>query len=334
MRAVLIEESGAAPRVADDVDEAGLLGSGSAAVSGPAVELDVLFSSVNYKDGLALAGHGIARAWPLIPGIDLVGRVTASDVDDWRPGDLAVLDGDDLGETRHGGFATRARVRPHALIRLPEAISPVRAAAIGTAGYTAMLCVLALEDAGLAPGDGEVLVTGAAGGVGSVAISLLAGRGHRVVASTGRAEEQAGYLERLGAAEVMDRRELSEQAGRPLQSQRWAGAVDSVGSTTLANVLAQTCYGGTVAACGLAQGVDLPATVMPFILRGVTLAGIDSVHAPRDLRQRAWNALAAELDLEMLDGLTTTIGLAETIPYAGEILAGRVRGRTAVDVDR
>ncbi|WP_449281822.1 MDR family oxidoreductase [Leucobacter sp.] len=330
MRAIVVDAKGAEPRVAEDVEE-GLLGGDDA---DGAVELDVLYSSVNYKDGLALAGRGIIRSWPLIPGIDLVGRVTASRADGWAEGDLAVLDGDGLGEYRHGGFADRARVRPDALVRLPETIGPLHAAAIGTAGFTAMLSVLALEDAGVAPDAGEILVTGAAGGVGSVAISLLAGRGYRVVASTGRAEEQGEYLAGLGAARLIDRRELSEEAGKPLQEQRWAGAIDSVGSTTLANVLAQTAYGGAVAACGLAQGADLPTTVLPFILRGVTLAGANSVDAPLALRQRAWDALAAEIDRELLDGMTEIIGLADTPARAAEILAGRVRGRTVVDVNR
>lgn len=326
MRAIVVDEQGAEPRLADGLEESELLEG--------AVELDVLYSSFNYKDGLALAGRGIVRSWPLIPGIDLVGRVTSSDVEGWRAGDLAVLNGDGLGEYRHGGFATRARVRPDALVRLPETITPLRAAAIGTAGFTAMISVLALEDGGVGPDEGEVLVTGAAGGVGSVAISLLAGRGYRVVASTGRAGEQADYLSGLGAARTIDRRELSEAVGKPLQEQRWAGAIDSVGSTTLANVLAQTSYGGTVAACGLAQGPDLPATVLPFILRGVTLTGANSVDAPRALRQRAWDALAAEIDRGRLDGMTETIGLDDARAHAAEILRGRVRGRTVVDVNR
>lgn len=321
MRAVLIESEGAPARLTD-VDEGILDG---------AIELDVLASSYNFKDGLAVSGRGrIARTFPLVAGIDVVGRVTASSDAAWAPGDVVVLNGDGLGESRHGGFAQRARVRPDALVRIPPAISAERAAAIGTAGFTAMLAVLALEDAGVAPGSGDVLVTGAAGGVGSVAIALLAGRGHRVVASTGRAEEEGDYLRGLGAAELLDRRELSEEVGKPLQGQRWAGAVDSVGSTTLANVLAQTTWGGTVVACGLAQGADLPTTVLPFILRAVTLAGANSVEAPRPLRQRAWDALAAELDLDALDGMTTTIGLSETIGYADRILGGAVRGRTVV----
>jgi len=322
MRAVVIESEGAPARLAE-IDERTMLEGD--------VDVDVLASSYNFKDGLAVSGRGrIARTLPLIAGIDLVGRVTSSRAEQWAPGDVVVLTGDGLGETCHGGFATRARVRPDALIRLPDTLTPERAAAIGTAGFTAMLAVLALDDAGVAPGSGDVLVTGAAGGLGSVAIALLAGRGHRVVASTGRAEEERGYLTGLGAAELLDRRQLGETIGKPLQTQRWAGVVDSVGSTTLANALAQTRYGGTVVACGLAQGADLPATVMPFILRAVTLTGANSVDTPRPLRERAWAALADELDLESLDAMTTTIGLSETLAYADEILAGRVRGRTVV----
>src|SRR5699024_3344793 len=281
MRAILIESEGAAPRLLEDADESLLSGD---------VALDVLATGLNYKDGMALAGKGIARTHPLIPGIDLVGRVTESTgpaAERFSAGDLVVLNGAGIGESRHGGFATRARVRPDALVCLPATLSPERAAAIGTAGFTAMLAVLRLEDAGLTLVDGDVLVTGASGGAGSIAIALLAGRGHRVIALTGRGREHGEYLRSLGAAEIVDRRELSEEPGRPLQSQRFAGAVDGVGSTTLANVLAQTTWGGTVAAYGLAQGPDLPATVLPFILRGVTLAGINSVECPLPLRERA-----------------------------------------------
>lgn len=326
MRAVLIDSEGAAARLVEDADESLLSGE---------VTLDVLVSSYNYKDGMAIAGKGIARTHPLIPGIDLVGRVT--DVEPgtegrFSAGDLVLLNGDGIGESRHGGFATRARVRADALVRLPAGLSPERAAAIGTAGFTAMLAVLRLEDTGVTPESGDVLVTGASGGAGSIAVALLAGRGHRVIASTGRSHENAEYLRELGAAEVMDRRELSEEPGRPLQSQRFAGAIDGVGSTTLANVLAQTSWGGTVAAYGLAQGPDLPTTVLPFILRGVTLAGVNSVECPLPLRERAWDALAAELDMDLLDAMTTSIGLSETIDYAERILSGQVRGRTVVEV--
>lgn len=333
MRAIIIEAKDSGPRFTQSADEAALLGPADVPADGEGqVDLDVLFSSLNYKDAMALAGRGIARTFPLVPGIDIVGRVTASRAQSWREGDLVVLNGDGIGESRHGGFATRARVRPDALVRLPETISPARAAAIGTAGFTAMLAVLRLEDAGLLPGDGDVLVTGASGGAGSLAIALLAGRGFRVIASTGRPEENAGYLRGLGAAEIIDREVLGSEVGRPLQSARFAGAIDGVGSTTLANVLAQTRWGGTVAAYGLAQGHDLPTSVMPFILRGVTLAGVNSVDAPLPLRQRAWDALAEELDLDLLDSLTSTIGLSETIQAGERLLAGRSRGRVVVDV--
>jgi acrylyl-CoA reductase (NADPH) len=327
-RAIVVTEKGANGTLLE-IDEDEFL-SGDVAI-------DVLYSSINYKDGLALLGRpGVLREWPIVPGIDIVGRVTAVDgaapaSARLAPGDLVVLNGDGIGEGRNGGLATKARVRPDALIRLPEGISPSRAAAIGTAGFTAMIGVLALEDAGVEPGAGDVLVTGAAGGVGSVAISLLAGRGYSVVASTGRVEEEGDYLGSLGASRVIDRHALGE-AGKPMQSQAWAGAIDSVGSHTLANVLAQTRYGGTVVTCGLAQGADLPTTVLPFILRAVTLTGANSVDAPHALRTRAWSALADELDLAKLDEMTTVIGLADALPTAERILAGRVRGRTVVDV--
>ncbi|RFA23488.1 MDR family oxidoreductase [Subtercola boreus] len=298
------------------------------------VSIDVLFSSINYKDGLALRGKGsIVRTLPLVPGIDLVGTVTASKSPRFTPGDRVVLNGDGIGETRFGGLAERAKVRPDALLLLPRAITPERAAAIGTAGFAAMIAVLALGDAEVSPSDGPVLVTGAAGGVGSIAIALLAARGYTVTASTGRLEEHGAYLRTLGASDVIDRAEFSEP-GKPLQTQRFAGAIDSVGSATLANVLAQTKYKGTVVACGLAQGSDLPVTVLPFILRAVTLTGANSVNAPIELRERAWAALAEELDGVLLDSMTTTVGLAEVFGVADRILAGTVRGRTVVDVRR
>jgi len=327
-KAYVVTEKGAEARLLE-IDESEFFeGSGG---SEP-VDLDVVASSINYKDGLALLGKpGVVREWPLVAGIDVVGRVTASVSSRVAPGELVVLNGDGLGEFRHGGLATKARVRPDALIRLPESISPQRAAAIGTAGFTAMIAVLALADAGVVPESGEVLVTGAAGGVGSVAISLLAGRGYRVVASSGRVSEQGDYLTALGASRVIDRAPLGEGGGRPLQAQNWAGAIDSVGSHTLANVLAQTQYGGTVAACGLAQGADLPVTVLPFILRGVTLTGANSVDAPRGLRERAWAALADELDLDALDSMTSMIPLEAALNTARDILRGAVRGRTVVD---
>lgn len=329
MRAVLIESRGAEAHVVEG-EESVMLGGAPAEAT---VELDVLSSSYNYKDGMALANRGILRSFPAIPGIDIVGRVTRSEASGWSIGDVVVLNGDGIGESLPGGFATRARVRPDALVRLPEAISAHRAAAIGTAGFTAMIAVLGLEDAGVRPEHGEVLVTGAAGGVGSIAIAVLASAGFQVVASSGRKDEQADYLRWLGASEIIDRRELSQEVGKPLQSERWAGAIDSVGSATLVNVLAQTKYDGVVAACGLAQGPDLPGTVLPFILRGVTLTGANSVNAPLALRERAWAALAERLDLAKLDELTATIGLEDTIPYAEKILAGQTRGRTVVDVN-
>jgi len=293
------------------------------------VTIDVAYSSLNFKDGLALAGRpGVAKIDPLIAGIDLVGTVRASDDPRWSPGDEVLVNGWGIGETHHGGLAERARVSGDWLVALPAGISPQQAAAIGTAGFTAMLAVLALERAGALGGD--VLVTGSAGGVGSVAITLLAALGHRPIASTGR-PEQANYLRSLGAADVVDRHQFDDH-GKPLQGQRWSGAIDSVGGETLANVIAQTNYGGTVAACGLAASADLPTTVLPFILRGVTLAGINSVFAPTALREEAWRRLATDLDLGLLDGMSTTIGLQDAPARAEDILAGRVRGRTVVDV--
>ena len=298
------------------------------------VTVDVEYSSINYKDGLALMGKpGVARVWPLIAGIDLVGTVESSADPRWAAGDRVILNGAGIGESHHGGLAERARVSGASMVRLPVGVSALRAAAVGTAGFTAMLAVLALERGGVTPESGDVLVTGAAGGVGSIAIALLAARGYRVVASTGRGEELGDYLRGLGAAEILDRHTIDE-AGKPLQAQRWAGAIDSVGSFTLANILAQTHQGGVVASCGLAQGADLPTTVMPFILRAVTLAGINSVEAPLPLREEAWAHLATEVDLELLDSLTSVITLEQSFAAAGDILAGRVHGRTVVDVRR
>lgn len=299
------------------------------------VTIAVEYSSVNYKDALALTGRpGIIRRTPLIAGIDLVGTVEHAEGEAaWRfdSGDRVVLNGAGLGERYDGGLTERARVDSASLLRLPGAISSARAGAIGTAGFTAMLAVLALEDHGIHPGSGPVLVTGASGGVGSLAVALLARLGHRVVASTGRAKEHGALLRRLGATDVIDRAELQE-GGKPLQSEHWVGAVDCVGSHTLANVLAQTRGGGAVAACGLAQGPELPATVLPFILRGVTLAGINSVAAPRPLREQAWRRLAQDLDLALLDELTRTVPLAGALGAAEEVLAGRTHGRTLVEV--
>ncbi|MCU1402558.1 MAG: NADPH:quinone dehydrogenase [Microbacteriaceae bacterium] len=293
------------------------------------VTIDVEYSSLNFKDALALAGKpGVIRSYPLIPGIDLVGTVASSEDPRWNRGDAVVLNGWGIGEEHDGGLAERARVSGDWLVALPAGLDPKRAAAIGTAGFTAMLAVLALERAGVIAGD--ILVTGAAGGVGSMAIALLSAAGYRVVASTGRPEE-ADYLRGLGASDIIDRATLSEP-GKPLQSQRWTGAIDSVGGTTLANVLAQTSYGGTVASCGLAQSGELPATVMPFILRAVTLTGINSVFAPRAIREEAWRRLASDLQPRLLDEMTSTIGLADAVGRAADLLAGRVRGRLVVDV--
>jgi acrylyl-CoA reductase (NADPH) len=325
MRALMIDTEGASARL-DDIDP-------NTVLKGP-VDLDVLYSSLNYKDGLAVTGRGIARTWPLIPGIDIIGTVRSSDSPDWQPGDTVILNGAGTGETTHGGFAERARVAADFLVRLPESLSPHQAAAIGTAGFEAAIAVLKIIDTGLEPGDGEVLVTGAAGGVGSIAVALLAHRGYRVVASTGRGAEEGPYLERLGAARIIDRHDLSDEAGAPFQKQRWTAAVDVAGSTTLANVLAQTRYGGTVVACGMAQGTELTTTVFPFILRDVTLTGADTVSSPIDRRNRAWQLLADDLDRTLLDEMTTTIELEAVMQQAQDILAGRVRGRTAVSLAR
>lgn len=293
------------------------------------VLLDVAYSSLNYKDGLALRGdRGVARISPLIPGIDVVGTVAVSSDSRWRPGDEVVLTGTGLGETRHGGYSTRARVPSTSLVRVPERLGMRRAAAIGTAGFTAAQAVLALERAGLP--DGDIVVTGATGGVGSVAVMLLAATGRRVVAATGHPHDH-GYLTRLGAAEMLNRAEL-QQAGKPLQSSRWAGAVDVVGGTTLATLLAQTRHGGAVATCGLVESPELATTVMPFILRGVSLLGINSVEADLDTRSRVWNRLGRDLDLGGLDSITTEIALAEVPKAASRILAGDTRGRIVVRV--
>jgi len=296
------------------------------------VSIDVDYSTVNYKDGLALAGRpGVIQSYPLVPGIDLAGTVTASTHAGYAPGDRVVLNGWGLSQTHHGGYAQKARVKGDWLVKLPDSISTRDAMAIGTAGYTAMLSILALEHNGITPDRGPVLVTGANGGVGSVAILILSRLGYRVIASTGRPEESA-YLTALGAAEIIDRKTLSEP-GPPIAAPKWVGAVDSVGSQTLANVLAQTDYRGAVAACGLAQGVDLPGSVFPFILRNVTLAGIDSVNAPFGVRARAWERLASDLDLTKLATTVTEVGLAGVPAVGRAILEGKVRGRTVVDVN-
>ena len=326
-QALLLEkgDAGFSCRVAE-LDEARLPGETSA---------DVLvrpeYSTLNFKDGLALTNRSpVVRVWPMVPGIDGAGTVLESAHPDWKPGDRFVHNGWGVGETHWGCLSERARLKGDWLVRLPAAFTARQAMAIGTAGYTAMLCVMALERHGLKPGDGEVLVTGATGGVGSVAIALLARLGYRVAAASGKAQE-ADYLKTLGAATVLDRAEFSA-AGKPLQKERWAGVVDAVGSHTLVNALAQTRYGGVVAACGLAQGMDLPGSVAPFILRGVTLAGIDSVMAPRARRQEAWDRLARDLDPALLETMVSEIGLAEAPAAAGRLMAGQVRGRIIVRI--
>ncbi len=305
------------------VDEAGL------------PEGDVLVriehSTLNFKDGLAITNRGpVVRSWPMVAGIDGAGTVLASTHAAWKPGDKVIHNGWGVGETRWGCLAERARLKGDWLVPLPAAFSTRQAMAIGTAGYTAMLCVLALERHGVKAGDGEVLVTGATGGVGSVATALLARLGHRVVAATGKAAE-AGYLKELGATSVIDRAELAAP-GKPLQKERWAAVVDAVGSHTLANACAQTRWGGVVAACGLAQGADFPATVMPFILRSVTLAGVDSVMAPIAQRRQAWERLGRDLDAALLDRIATDITLDEVISRADELMQGKLRGRVVVNI--
>jgi acrylyl-CoA reductase (NADPH) len=298
------------------------------------VDVRIEYSTLNYKDGLAMTGRApVVRTWPLTPGIDFAGVVERSDHPDFQVGERVVLNGWGVGESHHGGYAERARVKGDWLIKLPEGLSSVQAMAIGTAGYTAMLCVMALEREGVTPERGDILVTGASGGVGGVAIALLSKLGYRVIASTGRKASEEDYLKGLGADEIIDRSELSAP-GRPLGKERWAGAVDSVGSQTLVNVLAQTRYGGAVAACGLAQGMDLPGSVAPFILRGVTLAGVDSVMCPKPRRIEAWRRLSTDLDLGRLDAMTRHVGLEEVSSLASAILEGKVRGRIVVDVNR
>ena len=296
------------------------------------VTVQVDYSTLNYKDGLAITGKSpVVRKFPLTPGIDLSGTVTESQHPLFKVGDQVVLNGWGVGESHSGGLAQKARLKGDWLVKLPAAFTPRQAMAIGTAGYTAMLCVMALQKHGVTPDKGDILVTGAGGGVGSVAIALLAKLGYRVVASTGRLQE-ADYLRQLGAADVMDRAELSAP-GKPLAKERWAGVVDTVGSHTLANACASTKYGGVVTACGLAQGMDFPSSVAPFILRGVTLAGIDSVMAPRAVREAAWARLAQDLDAAQLERMTREVGLADAIGLGAEILAGQVRGRVVVNVN-
>jgi acrylyl-CoA reductase (NADPH) len=295
------------------------------------VVVAVSHSTVNYKDGLVLTGRApVVRKFPMIAGIDLAGTVETSSHPQFKPGDKVILNGYGLSETHFGGYAEYARVKGDWLVPLPQAFTPAEAMAIGTAGYTAMLCVLALEDAGVTPDKGSIVVTGAAGGVGSVAISLLAKLGYQVTASTGRTEEE-GYLKGLGATEIIPRTELSGDP-RPLAKERWAGGVDSVGSKTLANVIASLRYGGAVAACGLAAGMDLPTSVAPFILRNVSLLGVDSVQMPKPRRLQAWERLARDLDVSKLAAITQTIPLSGVRKAADDILAGRVRGRLVVQI--
>lgn len=296
------------------------------------VTVRVACSTLNYKDALAITGKGpVVRKFPMVPGIDFAGTVEHSSHPDFNVGDAVLLNGWGVGEAHWGGLSQMARVDGNWLIPLPKGFTAQQAMAIGTAGYTAMLSVLALERNGVTPDKGEILVTGANGGVGSFSIALLAGLGYTVVASTGRIEE-TDYLKKLGASEIIDRAQFSEP-GRPLAKERWAGAIDSVGSHTLANVCASTRYGGTVAACGLAQGMDFPASVAPFILRGVTLVGIDSVMRPRTDRLNAWDRLARDLDLSILNDITREIELSEVVQTAQRLLAGEVRGRVVVNVN-
>ena len=325
-RGILIEKDESGYRAAvREIDEASLPDGN--------VTVRVSHSTLNYKDGLAITGKGpVVRKFPMVPGIDLAGIVEESTDPQYRPGDAVLLNGWGVGEGHWGGLAQKARLKGDWLIPLPAGFSPAQAMAIGTAGYTAMLCVLALERHGVKPADGEILVTGAAGGVGSVAIAVLTKLGYSVVAVTGRPQDEE-YLKYLGATEVLERAQFSAP-GKPLGRERWAGAVDVVGSHVLANVCATMKYRGVVAACGLAAGMDLPATVAPFILRGVTLAGVDSVMCPRAERLVAWQRLAADLDLEKLEKISREVGLAEAIPLAASLLNGEVRGRIIVDVNR
>ena len=327
-KALLLEKDEAGFRArATTLDDEAL----DAATPDADVHVAIEASTLNYKDALAITNRGpVVRRWPMVPGIDGAGTVVASRHPRWKAGDKVVLNGFGVGETHWGCLAGRAHLKGDWLVRLPASLTVRDAMAIGTAGYTAMLCVMQLEGRGLKPGAGDVLVTGASGGVGSFAVSLLARAGHRVVASTGKASE-AGYLRDLGAADVIDRSELAAP-GKPFQKERWAAAVDTLGSHTLANVCAQMRWGGAVAACGLAQGSDLALTVMPFILRSVALLGVDSVMAPLALREQAWSRLAAELPRAALSAIAAEIALDEAIAKAGELIDGKVRGRIVVQV--
>ena len=298
------------------------------------VTIDVEYSSINYKDALAITGKSpVVRRFPMVPGIDFVGTVSESDHADYRPGSKVVLNGWGVGETHWGGLAQKARVNGDWLVPLPDSFEPLQAMAIGTAGYTAMLCIMALERHGVTPQSGDILVTGAAGGVGSVAVAVLKKLGFRVIAMSGRMEEEREFLTSLGAAEIISRDELSSP-GRPLGKERWAGVVDVVGSHVLANACAGTQYGGVVTACGLAGGMDFPATVAPFILRGVSLIGIDSVMCPSATRQEAWRRLEQDLDLSKLDNIANETGLTEALETSRQLLEGKIRGRRIVDVNR
>lgn len=295
------------------------------------VTIKVEATTVNYKDGLAITGKSpVVRHWPMIPGIDLAGSVIESDCNEFSPGDKVLLNGFGVGEAHWGGYAGIARLKSDWLIKLPSNITPIQAMSIGTAGYTSMLCVMALERHGITPDHGPVIVTGANGGVGSVAIAILSKLGYQIIASTGRANE-AEFLKNLGANEIIDRDELSAP-GRAMGKERWAAGIDAVGSHTLANLLAQTQYGGAIAACGLAQGFDLPATVMPFILRNVALLGVDSVMAPKQLREQAWKRIESDLDMNKLETITTKIEFEDIISTAADIIDGKIKGRVVVDM--
>lgn len=325
-KGILIEKDESGYRAAvRDIDEAQLPDGN--------VTVRVSHSTLNYKDGLAITGKGpVVRRFPMVPGIDLAGVVEHSSHPDYQVGNRVLLNGWGVGEGHWGGLAQKARLNGDWLVPLPAAFTPAQAMAIGTAGYTAMLCVLALERHGVKPVDGEILVTGAAGGVGSVAVAVLAKLGYRVVAMTGRPQD-ADYLKTLGAVEVLERAPFAVP-GKPLGKERWAGAIDVVGSHVLANVCATTRYRGVVAACGLAAGMDFPATVAPFILRGVTLAGVDSVMCPRSERLEAWQRLGTDLELDKLGAISREVGLEEALPFASRLLAGEVRGRIVVDVNK
>ena len=324
MKGILLSKDEAFSAAVTEIDEAQLMEGD--------VTVRVAYSTLNYKDGLALTNKSpVVRKWPMVPGIDLAGVVASSTHAAFKAGDQVVLNGWGVGEVHWGGLAQKARLKGDWLIALPARFSPRQAMALGTAGYTAMLCVMRLEQLGVTKDQGEILVTGATGGVGSVAVSILAALGYKVVALTGKTAE-ADYLKSLGAEDVIDRATLGEP-GKPMQKERWAGVVDSVGSHTLANACAQTKYGGVVAACGLAQGMDLPGSVAPFILRGVTLAGVDSVMAPKELRVRAWDRLGRDIVPAKLDAITREIGLGEAIAAAGDLMAGKIRGRVVVNVN-